>query len=135
MSIRYDFEYNADLNDSSKVFTVPAGQVWVITHIHAELIATATVGSRRLRVMARDAADVVYMQAEASVTIPASQTQDADFFPGAPDSVSEVNDTIKVSMPVLVLLAGHDLVVEDGAAIDAAADDLTVAFIRSIRVP
>ena len=134
MSSRLEFVRDAALNDSSKVFTVPAGQVWVITHVHVQLTATGAAGARRLRVIARDTSDNIYVQAEAAVTVPASQTQDVDFFPGAPDSVAEVNDTIKVALPLLVLLPGHDLVVEDGAAIAAATDDMTVAFVRSIRV-
>ncbi len=134
MSSRLQFVTDAVVNDSSKVFTVPAGELWVITHINVKLVATATVGNRRLRVIARDPADTIYTQAEAGATFAASQTQNADFFPGAPDNTAEVNDTLKVSMPILILLPGHDLVVEDGAAIDAAADDMTVSFVRSVRV-
>ncbi len=133
MSVRLEYVSDADLNDSSKIFTVPSGRVWVLSAIHVKLIATATVGSRRIRVIARDENDLIYAQIEAGVTVPASQTQEVDFFTGAPDSVAEVNDTIKVSLPVLVMLPGHDLVVEDGEAIDAAADDMTVNFTRQNR--
>ncbi len=133
MSARLEYVTDADLNDSSKIFTVDTGDVWVITALHVKLIATATVGSRRIRVIARDENDLIYAQIEAGVTVPASQTQEIDFFTGAPDSIAEVNDTIKVSMPVLILLPGHDLVVEDGVAVDAAADDMTVNFVRQLR--
>ena len=129
---RYVFERDADLNDSSKVFTVPTGEVWVISQINVQLTATATAGNRRLRVIARDTSDNIYVQAESPTTFAATQTQNAEFFPGAPDSTSETNDTVKVAMPLLILLPGHDLVVEDGAAVDAAADDMTVTFLRRI---
>ncbi len=135
MSIRYEFDHDATLNNSSKVFTVPAGQIWIITHVHARLVATADAGNRRLRVIARDTSDNIYTQVESPVTFAATETQDVDFFPGASDSASEVNNTIKVSLPVMILLPGHDLVVEDGAAIAASADDLVVDFVRSIRTP
>lgn len=135
MSIKYGFKTDAALNDSSKIFTVPNGEVWVVTHVNAQLTATATVGNRRLRVIARDAADTIVVQAEAGATFAATETQNADFFPGAPDNSTEINDTLKVAMPILILLPGWDLVVEDGTAVDAAADDMTVSFIYSIRVP
>lgn len=133
MSIRYRFKRDAVVNDSSKVFTVPAGEVWLVTHINVQTTATATAGNRRHRVIARDTSDNIYAQIESAATFPASQTQNTEFFPGAPDAGAEVNDTLKVSMPVLILLPGHDLVVEDGAAIDAAADDMIVAFTHIIR--
>ena len=133
MSIKYAYTTDAALNDSSKVFTVPSGEVWIVTHINAKLTATATVGNRRLRVIARDPADVVVVQAEAGATFAATQVETADFFPGAPDNTTEINDTLKVAMPILILLPGWDLVVEDGTATDAAADDLVVSFVYSIR--
>lgn len=135
MSVRYKLERDATVNDSSKTFVVPAGQVWIVTHINAKLVATATVGNRRLRVRATDGSDNELSISEAGATFPASQTETADFYPGAPDQTTEVADTLKVAMPILILLPGHKLIVEDGAAIDAAADDLTVAFIYSIRTP
>lgn len=131
MSGRHTFTRDADTNDSSKVFTVPAGEVWVITHINVQMTATAAAGARRFRVIARDGSDNIYVQAEAAATFPASQTQNADFFPGASESTVEVNDTIKVPMPILTLLPGHDLVVEDGAAIAATTDDMIVSFFRT----
>ncbi len=131
MSTRFEYVTDADLNDSSKVFTVPSGQIWVITHVNVQMTNTATAGARRLRVIVRDESDNIYMQIESPITFPANQTQNADFFTGAQDSAAEVNDTVKVAMPLLILLPGHDLVVEDGTATDAAADDMIVSFIRT----
>lgn len=133
--VRYRYETDATANDSSKVWTVPDGELWVITHISANCTATATAGNRRLRVIARDTADNIYVQAEAATTFAATETQHADFFPGAPEATAEVNDTLRVPMPVLILLPGHDLVVEDGAGVDAAADDMTVNFVYSVHAP
>ena len=127
MKANYFTTRDADLNDSSKTFLVPNGEVWIITHVNAILVATATVGNRRLRVRTTDGTNQLSIS-EAGVVLAASGTQTCDFYPGAPDQTTEVANTLKVSMPILILTAGHQLIVEDGAAIDAAADDLTVAF-------
>ncbi len=133
MSMRYGYTSDAALNDSSKVFTVPSGETWIITHIHATLIATGDAGNRRLRVRVRDVDDTVIGTFEAGAVRAATGTQNVDFFPGAPDSTTEIAGTLKTSIPILILLPGWDLVVEDGAAIAASADDLTVSFVKSIK--
>ncbi len=135
MSIKYRFKRDAAINDSSKVFTVPDSEVWIITHVNVKTVATADAGTRQHRVIVRDTSDNVVVQIEAGAGFTQGQTQTVDFFPGAPDNTTEINDTLKTAMPVLVLLPGFDLVVEDGAAIQAAADDMIVAFTYSIRTP
>lgn len=135
MASRYFQKYDAAANDSSKSFTVPAGEVWVITHIHAACTASADAGNRRLRVTVDDADGNEVMRIDAGATFAATQTQHAEFFPGAPDNTSEINDTLKVAMPVLILLPSWVLTVEDGAAVAAAADDLTVSFVYALRTP
>ena len=133
MRANYFTTRDADLNDSSKTFTVPTGEVWIITHVNVTLIATGDVGNRRLRVRTTDGTNQLSIS-EAGAVFIASATLTCDFYPGAPDQTTAVANTLKVPMPVLILTPGHQLIVEDGAAIQAAADDMTVAFTYTKRV-
>lgn len=129
---------DATLNDSDKTFTVPAGKIWRMLSIDAELVATATVGNRVLTAIITDGANTV-QNGVRSGNITASQrgryrvifgsaifgtTQDAvPAFSG-----SQANVVVYGPMPSMILTAGCVIRVLDLAAIDAAADDLTVVL-------
>ncbi len=129
----YVLTRNADLNDSSKTFTVPKGEVWIITHVNAIITASGDAGTRRMRVRTTDGTNQLSIS-EAGATFETTDVQTCDFYPGAPDQTTEVADTVKVAMPILILLPDHQLIVEEGEAVAAAADDMTVAFTYTKRV-
>ena len=133
MSQRYVLQRDATLNDSSKTFTVPAGETWIITHVNVTITASGDAGTRRMRVRTTDGTNQLSIS-EAGATFETTDVQTCDFYPGAPDLTTEVADTVKVAMPILVLLSGHQLIVEEAAAFAAAADDMIVAFLYSRRV-
>ncbi len=132
MTANYVTTRDAALNDSSKTFTVPAGEVWIITHVNVIITASGDAGTRRMRVRTTDGTNQLSIS-EAGATFETTDVQTCDFYPGAPDQTAEVADTVKVPMPVLILRPGHQLIVEEGAAVAAAADDMTVAFTYTRR--
>ena len=119
---------DAALNDSDKTFTVPAGKVWLMRAIYNKLVTTATVGNRLLSVMfAPDGTN-----AETWFSGPnhaASTTQRYRMsFEGVTDDIVVNDGGVIMGFPVMVLPAGATIRIYDSAAIDAAADDLTVVL-------
>lgn len=127
---------DATANDSDKSFTVPAGKAWALQYVYAEITATATVGNRSLAVHIRDTNPSVIV-VEATANIAAAQKGNIRLINGAPRSTTAQRmldgTTATVSqenqLPMLALLpAGYSVRVWDSAAIDAAADDMTVVL-------
>jgi len=132
---------DATANDSDKTFTVPAGKVWSVHSIEVGIVATATVGNRLLGWSISNATPAVVSVGINSAAIVASarggmfitngnnvaatpvrrSLQDA----GASNNSVFVND--QLPMPCL-LPAGYSIRVWDLGAVDAAADDMTVAI-------
>lgn len=120
-----DIQLQADeaADDSDKVFTVPNGSVWKVLWARYTLAATATVGTRKPRFDVRDSDDnLIFRQSGNDIT--AGQTGTIQLSPGAPAS--------EYLPPSLYLPGGFDIRVHDLAAIDAAADDLTVYIMTEV---
>ena len=119
------------LNDSDKTFTVPAGQRWTLLYANVQLIATATAGNRQIVLQILDAAaGNVMFEAVAGLVQIASATREYNFGSGLPRETAEVAGQAAVPIPEnLTLNAGMAIRVFDSAAIAAAADDMTVAFV------
>ena len=117
---------DAALNDSDKSFTVPTGVEWDIINVRISLIATATMGDRRLAVEVQDGSANVLMLVQAGIVQAESLTRAYDFAPGLADQTTFVNDTLNTALPKLILGPGEVLRLYDIAAIAAAADDMTV---------
>ena len=125
-------------NDSSKLFAVPAGKIWRVKSVYGQLLSTATVGNRVLIIEVNDGAGgVVWVLRSANV--PASTKATALLDAGsmtygttvaACPLLDSLNPGIAVynHLPIDVLPAGYTIKVWDAAAIDAAADDLTVVL-------
>lgn len=117
--------HDASANDSDKnVLTVPAGKYVVVRGMNVQLGTTATVGNRVLSWRVTRGG-IVYAFGEAGATQAASLTYHYDIAPGLPLS-GVVNASLTMPMHPLVLIAADVLRVWDSAAVDAAADDMTV---------
>ena len=116
---------DATLNDSDKSWTVPAGKVRVYNYIFAYLQTTATVGNRVMRVSITDGTTEIFRFSADNLA--ASLTGRFCWFVGGIDDPAASVDS-HCAFPELCLLPGYVIRVYDSAAIDAAADDLTVAL-------
>lgn len=122
-------KYDATVNDSDKTWTVPDDTTWELRWAHAVLVSTATVGSRRLRLVVTDGNDVEQLDIHAGATQAASLTRHYLMGQGVYRETSFVDTEIHVPIAHdLILHPGWKLRFYDDAAIDAAADDLTVSF-------
>lgn len=121
---------DATANDSDKEFTVTASQVWEIKSIWVAFTSTATVGNRQIVVEFKNDSDVVFAQARAGATQAASLTRYYLFAPGVADMTSfRDTDFLTTPIPEYSFSAGYDIRVYDKAAIDAAADDMTLRML------
>lgn len=121
---------DAALNDSDKTATVPANKQWHVRSVSVRLITTATVGNRQVDVLFTDAADVLLIKVAAGAVQAASLTRDYVFAPGLPNDTAFASGAMARGLPAgLVLPAGYKIRVFDSAAIDAAADDMTVQLL------
>jgi len=117
---------DATANDSSKDFTVPTGKRWHLKCVNALLATTATVGNRVLRVTIRSPTTEMYVSPY-SASLVASASYNYAWAPAcAALSGASANSTICI--PDFILPEGYIVRVEDTAAIDPAADDLTVVL-------
>lgn len=119
-------------NDSDKTITVPASQVWELQCVHISLVTTATVGNRQVEVRVTDGSDNVIWQGSAGAVQAASLTRVYEFFPSAPLPTAFTDGKITVPMPAMTLEAGWKIRVLDNAAVDAAADDMTVSALYRV---
>jgi len=134
MQGRLEVVGDATANDSDKTYTVPAGEEWYVVSVFATLVASATVGNRRMIVQVLDADDNVLASVPAGAVQAASATVSYNFASGLADQTSSVAGVLGTSLPSLVLGAGMKLRVADATAVDAAADDLTVrALVKKVK--
>lgn len=127
---------DATANDSDKAFTVPAGKIWHLKSIYAQLVCTATVGTRLFGAVITNGTDTVLSVVRIGGT--ASQTVTYRAYFGAYDTTTVASNptlvlgtpdaSYRVSIPDLMLPAGYVIRIYDTAAIDAAADDMTVVL-------
>jgi hypothetical protein len=115
------------VNQSSKTIVVSKNQSWAINSIFATLASTATVGNRQIRLSILTDADVLLYSVDAISTQAASLTYKYAFLPGAANEDQHAKLWNVCRLPLdTVLPAGYKIKIEDTAAIDAAADDMTV---------
>jgi hypothetical protein len=115
-------------NDSDKTFTVPTGQVWVVSNILVTLASTATVGNRQMVAVVSDGTNTLAIQ-NADSTQAASLTEYYNFSPGYGSAAEAPTYYHTAPLPVGVLQPGWTVRLYDSAAIDAAADDMTVVIV------
>jgi hypothetical protein len=116
-------------NDSDKSWVVPSKRTWKINWLHVILVTTATAGNRQVTVEIQDADSNVLMHLVAGTVQAASLTRHYGYLQGIYRETSFVGDELQVPIPQdLYLAPGYTLRVYDSAAVDAAADDMTVSF-------
>lgn len=133
------FLRDATLNDSDKSFTVPSNKIWRLRYVHCDITATATAGSRNLIALVSDGTDVLFTSGRTG-NIAAGQTgclkvcmggglltTSTNFVPMLSGAVPNVSLGIGFQHE-FDMLAGYVIRVCDIAAIDAAADDMTVVL-------
>ena len=122
---------DVEANDSDKKFTVPDGTIWRVESIKVQLISTATGGDRQLLIEIQDAADLVIAEYIAQITQAASLTRDYMFGAGLEPMTSVIGTRVFCQLPStgLIFPPGFGIRVYDEAAVDAAADDMTVQIL------
>jgi len=114
-------------DDSDKTFTID--KRWRLISIFVSLVTSATVGNRQLTVQILDGSDVVY-EAHAGAVQAASGTVAYNFSEGNARETTAVNGVLDVPLPGnFALDPTYSIRVYDSAAIDAAADDMTVRVV------
>lgn len=122
---------DATANDSDKVvLTAAADKIIEIVCVHAVLASTATAGNRQVLLRIQDETDTLVVDMHAGAVQAASLSRHYIFAQGVYRETSFIDGSIHVPIPPgLALLPGFDLRIYDSAAVDAAADDLTVDVI------
>ena len=121
---------DAALNDSDKTLTVTAGKSWLIRSIFVQLISTATAGNRQVDVLLTDASDNILFKYQAAAVQAANLTRQYMFAPSHPQETGFTGAVmLRAIADNIVLPAGYKIRVYDSAAIDAAADDMTVRLL------
>jgi len=120
-------------NNSNKTFVVPAA-TWDLLSLHVILSTTATLGNRQLEVVITDPSDNVLHRIVAGSGQGPTSVVRYSFGVGAPDMLGfRDTDKLSVSLPALALGPGWKVQVLDNKAIDAAADDMSVALTVQAR--
>jgi len=117
---------DATANDSDKSFSVPAGKIWLLKSVWLLLTATATVGNRVIRVEIENVATNPMSRWDIGVNQAASTTYAYLYGPSVPVDVT--GSGVSMGTPEIILTEGMIVRAYDTAAIDAAADDLTVVL-------
>lgn len=117
------------LNDSNKSFTVPSGEQYQLLGGLAELVTTATVGNRQIELRITDGTNTV-LSIVANGTQAASLTRQYQFVQGEAAPAAAVGTIHVCPVPAgLILLPDWTIQVLDSAAVDAAADDMTLRLV------
>lgn len=122
---------DATANDADKiVLTCPDYKLQQVLQAHVELITTATVGNRRIRMVVQDENDVLVADYHAGAVQAASLTRHYVYGQGVFRETAFIDTEIHVPFPFeTILLPGWDLRFLDDSGIDLAADDMTVNLI------
>jgi len=132
MGTRHILDEVAD--DSDKTIVVAADRRLKLYYGQVTLVSTGSAGNRQMALeVLDDSAKLVY-RSLAGATQAASLTREYHFGPNAVRESAFVNGQIMVPTPPdLILIPGWTLRIYDTAAIDAAADDMTVSLVIDDR--
>lgn len=134
---RITWALDATANDSDKSFTVPTGHVYHLMRVQADIAASANAGNRVFEVVITDGVNTIY-RSNVTASIAANQKGTLIAMVGWGDAPAAVSTQLQLDgsvpnttmmcslMNEMYLPAGYVIRVYDRAAIDAAADDLTV---------
>lgn len=120
---------DADTDDSDKIFTVPSNHIWELLYIWCELVTTGTAGNRTMLLDVQDDNDSIMARFTIGVVIGANLTRDWTWISGGYEEQSVIENTIMIPIGgPLILPEGWDVRIYDANAVDANADDLTIAL-------
>ncbi len=117
---------DAALNDSDKTVTVPLDEEWDVLSVFVELISTVNAGNRQMEVEFLTANGDIMGKIPAGAVQIASLTRTYSFAPNVANQAAFVGANLTTALPRMLLGPGQGIRVFDSAAIDAAADDMTV---------
>jgi hypothetical protein len=121
--------FDSTANDSDKTWTVPGNETWEMNFAHVKLVSTATVGNRIITATISDEDGNELIDLVSGKVQAASATVHYAFLQGIFRETTVVNGELQVPLPrSLFLKPGYTIQFHDSAAIDAAADDMTVSF-------
>lgn len=118
--------YKNETADSSNktILTVPLGHTYEIVSLLAKLVSSAVVGNRTLQVEILDYAPATIAKFDVGATQAASLTYTYQYGHGM--QLDATAPALSMGLPILRLPAGYSIKVYDSAAVDAAADDLSI---------
>lgn len=111
-------------SDISVLFNSPGRLKWA----YLEYVSTATAGNRQVEIRFKDSAGNVLFSAAAGAVQAASLTRKYLFLPDSAREAAFVSNGITIPIPSCLIPAGGSVQILDTAAIDAAADDLTLTY-------
>lgn len=121
--------FNATLNSSNKVFTVPTGEVWKLNFAHITFISDATVGNRQMTMEISDSSANLMISVAAGATQAASLTREYHYLQGTFRETAFVASELQTPFGGDIYMnPGWTIRFRDSAAIAAATDDMTVAM-------
>jgi len=117
------------LNDSDKTLTVPSGKQWKWRYGLALFVTSATVGNRRIILEIRDAGGNNFYRMF-SLNATAASTTDNFVFGNFGDTAEDAGGNMTLPIPTECILdENFQIRIFDSAAVDAAADDLTIRLV------
>lgn len=132
MAIYIDYLTDTVANDSNKAFTVPSGVNYQLLGGLAALTTTATVGNRQVDLRITDGTNTIITIA-AGGTQAASLTRQYQYVIGEAAPAAVAGTLFVCPIPAdLILLPAWTIQILDSAAIDAAADDLTLRLLVKV---
>jgi len=121
------------LNDSNKIITVSAGELWEILSIYIKLETTSTSGNRQIGLYFFDDSSLDIAVIVTGATQAASLTKHYTFFPGAPNLTAFVsNNKLYNPIPRLILPPGYQIKVFEFEEIDPSADDMYIRILTNV---
>lgn len=119
---------DATTNDSNKDFTCPASKLWQIKMVWFQIDCTATVGNRVPTIaIAPNGTNFFNVLVGGALTAGNTGVYMSSFTGYTADDASN-SYTLSQNAPEVILTPGAILRVWDSAAVDAAADDMTVVL-------
>jgi hypothetical protein len=124
---RVSLTQDITVNDSDKMFTVPANTEWEILWIWIQYTSSATPNPRQLEVQIQDSGSTI-AQWQTGITQTENLTYNYLFSVGVPDLLA-LRDTNYLMTPLIgaaYLTGGQSIHIWDNNAVDPTGDDMLV---------
>lgn len=127
---------DATLNDSAKSYVVPASEYWKVLAAYFSIATTATAGNRLMAIDFLEGTPALISRVPFGAVQAASLTWNYSAYPAAPNLSAVAGVALALTAPLPAsfwMPTGYAIKVIDTAAIDAAADDITVRIVIERR--